>query len=345
MELKEKLDKIRQSFNEKIEKVENLEDLEKIRIEFFGKKSEVIEVAKNIKNFSESEKPLAGKYINELKNELLEIFENKKNNIDENKKDIQNDLFDISVSGKKFAIGNLHPITKVMREVVEIFERLGFGIAEGPDIESDYYNFTALNFPEEHPARDMQDTFFLDAFDKDNNKPFLLRTHTSPVQIRFMNEHSPPFQIISPGSVYRCDSDVSHSPMFHQVEGLAIGENITFANLKWVLIEFIHKMFGIDIKARFRPSFFPFTEPSVEVDMSCVICSGKGCRICKNTGWLEILGAGMVHTNVLNNVGYDIDKMQGFAFGMGIERIAMIKYQVNDIRLFFENDIRFLKQF
>jgi phenylalanyl-tRNA synthetase alpha chain len=348
MEIKNKLDEIKKSFEQKIKEADTFDSLEKIRIEYFGKKSELIDLAKNIKNFSEEERPLAGKFINEVKNEIMQIFEDKKLELEQNNLDSKNfnmkNFFDKTIPGRNFSLGNLHPITKTMKEVVEIFEKLGFGIAQGPDIEADYYNFAALNFPDDHPARDMQDTFFLDAFDSDYNKQFILRTHTSPVQIRYMQEHKPPFQIISPGSVYRCDSDVSHTPMFHQVEGLAIGENITFANLKWVLTEFIHKMFGEDIKTRFRPSFFPFTEPSVEVDMSCVICGGKGCRVCKNTGWVEILGAGMVHPNVLKNVGYDTEKFQGFAFGMGIERIAIIKYQVNDIRLFFENDIRFLKQ-
>jgi phenylalanyl-tRNA synthetase alpha chain len=345
MEINKKLQELKNLVLEQINKASDLNILEQIRIQHFGKKSQLSQFLKNIKNIPNDQKPLIGKLVNEIKTELQNNFDTKKTNLENSEAQTLGNDFDPTISGKKFITGNLHPITKVMREIVSIFEKLGFGISQGPDIESDYYNFTALNFPEEHPARDSQDTFFLDILEKNKAKPFLLRTHTSPVQIRYMKKHKPPFQIIVPGTVYRCDSDVSHTPMFHQVEGLAVGENINFANLKWILTQFVHAMFGENTKLRFRPSFFPFTEPSAEIDISCVICNGKGCRVCKDSGWLEILGAGMVHPNVFKNVGYNPDKIQGFAFGMGIERIAILKYQVNDIRLFFENDTRFLKQF
>jgi phenylalanyl-tRNA synthetase alpha chain len=225
-----------------------------------------------------------------------------------------------------------------MDEVISIFTFMGFEVAEGPEIESDYYNFEALNIPKDHPARDMQDTFYI-------TDDIVLRTHTSPVQIRTMEKESPPVRIIAPGKVYRCDSDISHTPMFHQVEGLFVDEGISFAHLKGILKIFVHEVFGRDTALRFRPSFFPFTEPSAEVDVQCVICKGKGCRLCSNSGWLEILGAGMVDPEVFKSVNYDSEKWTGFAFGMGIERIAMLKYGIDDIRLFFENDLRFLKQF
>ncbi len=339
MEIKQKLDEIKQQFYDKIKDVKIHETLENLRVEYFGKKSVLTELLKNIKNISDAEKPLIGKLVNEIRAELTLVFEDKKLKLETSEQN--SGIFDFSIPGKNFEAGNLHPITKVMNEIIEIFEKLGFTTVKGPDIESDYYNFEALNFPENHPARDMQDTFFI----KNQEEPLLLRTHTSPVQIRFMKKHRPPFQIIAPGSVYRCDNDVSHSPMFHQIEGLCVGEDISFANLKWILTEFVNIMFGKNTKIRFRPGFFPFTEPSAEIDISCVICGGEGCRVCKGIGWLEILGAGMVHPNVFKNCGYNPDEIQGFAFGMGIERIAMLKYEINDIRLLFENDLRFLRQF
>lgn len=342
MEEMQKLIDLKNNFMMDIEKVSNKIDLENFRIKYFGKKSILSDLMNILHDMPSEKKPILGKEINSLKIELKNLFDEKKNNLVDFS--AENNNFDKTIKGNDFFISNFHPITLVMNEIISIFKSLGFSIASGPDIESDYYNFSALNFPDEHPARDMQDTFFLDSLDE-NQKNFLLRTHTSPVQIRYMENKKPPFQIISPGNVYRCDSDISHTPMFHQVEGLAVGKDINFANLKWTLIEFIHRIFGYDINTRFRPSFFPFTEPSVEVDMSCVICHGKGCRVCKGTGWVEILGAGMVHPNVLKNVSISPDEYQGFAFGMGIERIAMIKYGIDDIRLFFENDIRFLKKF
>ncbi|MCP4481793.1 MAG: phenylalanine--tRNA ligase subunit alpha [bacterium] len=340
--MKQKLADLARTIEEDIAKTSDLASMEDIRIKHFGKKSELLEILKNIKNYQPEERPVIGQVANKIKNILTEKLNNKKINFQAKQ---QKESLDSTLDGNPFVRGSLHPITTVKAQIVNIFQKLGFGISEGPDMETDYYNFTSLNFPHDHPARDEQDTFFLDKNDKDENKPLLLRTHTSPVQIRYMKAHKPPFQIVVPGTVYRSDSDVSHTPMFHQVEGLAVGENITFANLKWILSEFLYQMFGSSIDIRFRPSFFPFTEPSVEVDISCVICGGTGCRVCKNSGWLEILGAGMVHPNVFKSAGYDPEYIQGFAFGMGVERVAMLKYEINDIRLFYENDLRFLKQF
>jgi len=240
--------------------------------------------------------------------------------------------------GVPFQEGRLHPITQVMEEVVEIFVSMGFEVAQGPEVEWDYYNFEALNIPRDHPARDMHDTFYF-------SSDMLLRTHTSPVQIRVMEAQRPPVQIVAPGAVYRRDSDISHTPMFHQVEGLMVDEGVSFAHLKGVLTLFVHRFFGKETALRFRPSYFPFTEPSAEVDIQCVICKGEGCRVCGETGWLEILGAGMVDPEVFRMVGYDPERYTGFAFGMGVERIAMLRYGINDIRLFFQNDVRFLEQF
>ncbi|MBI3599955.1 MAG: phenylalanine--tRNA ligase subunit alpha, partial [Nitrospinae bacterium] len=247
-------------------------------------------------------------------------------------------FFDITLPGRLPDIGSIHPLTKVLNEVVDIFIGMGFTIEEGPEIELDYYNFEALNIPKDHPARDMQDTFYI-------TDDVILRTHTSPVQVRTMERRPPPLKIIAPGKVYRCDADITHSPMFHQVEGFMVDKDITFGDLKGMLELFVHQFFGKDIALRFRPSFFPFTEPSAEVDIQCVICKGSGCRVCKGTGWLEILGSGMIDPAVFSYVKYDPEEWTGFAFGMGIERIAMLKYGVDDIRLFFENDLRFLKQF
>ena len=245
---------------------------------------------------------------------------------------------DVTLPGRPVHIGSLHPITRVTREICEIFIRLGFDIVEGPEVESDWYNFEALNIPPNHPARDMQDTFYV-------SEGIVLRTHTSPVQIRTMEKQQPPVRVIAPGKVYRCDSDLTHTPMFHQVEGLLVDREISFGDLKGVLTTFVHQMFDQRIRLRFRPSFFPFTEPSAEVDIQCVMCRGSGCRICSQSGWLEILGSGMVHPALYENVGYDPSEFTGFAFGMGVERIAMLKYGIDDIRKFFENDIRFLRQF
>jgi phenylalanyl-tRNA synthetase alpha chain len=251
---------------------------------------------------------------------------------------LKRERIDVTLPGRHQKIGTKHPVTLITEELVDIFSYLGFSVAEGPEIEEDFYNFEALNLPKDHPARDMQDTFYI----SDNE---VLRTHTSPVQIRSMLKHQPPLRIIAPGTVYRRDSDITHSPMFHQIEGFMVDEHITFGDLKGILTTFITECFGKNVGVRFRPSFFPFTEPSAEVDIQCVICGGSGCRVCKNSGWLEILGSGMIDPEVFASVNYSSEKYSGFAFGMGLERIAMLKYGVNDLRLFFENDVRFLRQF
>jgi len=252
---------------------------------------------------------------------------------------LASETIDVTLPGRSHGIGGVHPVTRVLHRIEDLFNQLGFEIAVGPEIEDDFHNFEALNIPESHPARAMHDTFYI-------NESMLLRTHTSPVQVRAMKERKLPLKLIAPGRVYRCDSDVTHTPMFHQVEGLMVDEQVTFTDLKAILIDFLHKFFERDdLAVRFRPSYFPFTEPSAEADIECVMCSGKGCRVCSHTGWLEVLGCGMVHPNVFKHVGIDSEQFTGFAFGMGVERLAMLRYGVNDLRLFFENDLRFLKQF
>ena len=319
--------------------VKDEKDLNDLRVKYLGKKGVITLSLKKVGSLSSEERPEFGRQVNEVKKILEEGINAKK---DELKKktslDEEKDFFDPTLPGERPARGTLHPITQVMDEVISIFTFMGFEVAEGPEIESDYYNFEALNIPKDHPARDMQDTFYI-------TDDVVLRTHTSPVQIRTMEKESPPVRIIAPGRVYRCDSDISHTPMFHQVEGLFVDEGVSFAHLKGILQIFAHEVFGKNASLRFRPSFFPFTEPSAEVDVQCVLCKGKGCRLCSNSGWLEILGAGMVDPEVFKAVNYDSEKWTGFAFGMGIERIAMLKYGIDDIRLFFENDLRFLKQF
>ena len=280
---------------------------------------------------------MAGKQANEVKGHLAKAFQDATNRFNDAALESKAGI-DVSLPGRQQPQGALHPITLITQEISDIFIRLGFHVAEGPEVELDYFNFEALNIPKNHPARDMQDTFYV----SDN---IVLRTHTSPIQIRTMKKYPSPVRIIAPGKVYRCDSDITHTPMFHQVEGLMTGENVSFGDLKGVLTTFVHQVFDDQIALRFRPSFFPFTEPSAEVDIQCVMCRGAGCRICSQTGWLEVLGAGMVHPAVFENVGYDSSKITGFAFGLGMERIAMLKYGIEDIRIFFDNDIRFLGQF
>jgi len=290
----------------------------------------------DLKNAAEHERPKLGKQLNELKNLVSNALETAQTQW---RSDAVHDQLDLSLPGRKPYLGRRHPLTKILDEIKSIFVSMGFVIEDGPEIESDYYNFEALNMPRNHPARDMQDTLYI-------SEDIVLRTHTSPVQVRVMENRKPPVRIIAPGRVYRRDTpDASHSPFFHQVEGLVVDEGINFGDLKGVITAFAHKMFGSDIRVRFRPSFFPFTEPSAEYDFICVFCRGKGCRVCKNTGWVEISGAGMVDPNVFDYVNYDSEKYTGYAFGMGIDRIAMLKYGIHDIRLFFENDVRFLEQF
>ena len=311
-----------------------------IRIKYLGRKGLLTGLLRNIAQVPEAQKPLFGKLCNELKNLLNgKIDEALKQQATRNKEDILlKEKIDVTLPGNAIKCGRIHPVIQVRREICSIFASFGFSVVEGPEIELDYYNFEALNIPKDHPARDMQDTFYIE----DN---IVLRTHTSPVQVRVMEKVSPPLRILSPGKVYRRDSDVSHTPMFHQIEGLLVDRGVSFGDLKGILTAFLKKIFGGNTTLRFRPSFFPFTEPSAEVDIRCVMCGGRGCRVCGQSGWLEILGSGMVDPAVFKNVNYDFEEFSGFAFGLGLERIAMLKYGISDIRLFFENDSRFLKQF
>ena len=321
---------------EKLKSAADEADVKALSTEYLGRNGIITGFLRKISDLPKEEKPLAGKKANAVKKALESAFSEAIKKFALKSEKI--DYIDVSLPGRAPARGTLHPITQILNTICEIFSTSGFEICEGPEIETDYYNFEALNIPKNHPARDMQDTFYV-------SNDIVLRTHTSPIQVRIMEKEKPPVRIIAPGKVYRCDSDLTHTPMFHQIEGLMVDENITFGNLKGMLTTFIHKMFGEDVSLRFRPSFFPFTEPSAEVDILCVICKGKGCRVCSKTGWLEILGCGMVHPAVFENVGYDTEKYSGFAFGMGIERIAMLKFGIDDIRKYFENDIRFLRQF
>ena len=330
------INKFRHDFDFRLNSVADPEQLEQIRIDFLGKKGLLQGLMKDLRDTSPEEKPKLGKNINLLKQHVEQELNNKK--LGSKSAGKPEDTFDTTLPGRKELTGTLHPITQIMEEITSIFFGLGFQVEEGPEIETDYYNFEALNIPKDHPARDMQDTFYIE-------DETVLRTHTSPVQIHTMENREPPLRIIAPGKVYRCDSDVSHTPMFHQIEGLMVDKGVSFSHLKGIMNIFLEEVFGKGTKIRFRPSFFPFTCPSAEVDIQCVICNGKGCRVCSQTGWLEILGAGMVDPAVFKSVGYDSEKWTGFAFGLGIERIAMLKFGINDIRLFFENDLRFLKQF
>jgi phenylalanyl-tRNA synthetase alpha chain len=315
-------------------------ELEAVRVKYLGRSGALTQILKSLGTLPAEERPLVGAAANEAKRELEALLEVRLGEMLEVERRRQREGArpDLTLPGRRPARGALHPLTRVRDEIVTVFMGLGFSVAEGPQIETDFYNFEALNIPRDHPARDMQDTFYL-------SPETLLRTHTSPVQIRTMRAQKPPVRIIVPGVVYRRDADITHSPMFHQVEGLAVDTRVTMADLKGTLELFARELFGARSKIRFRPSFFPFTEPSAEVDVLCFLCGGDGCRVCKQSGWLEILGSGMVHPQVLRNVGYDPEDVTGWAFGMGIERIAMLKYGVDDIRLFFENDLRFLKQF
>ena len=334
----ETINKLRQEFDSRLESISDRNQLEQVRIDFLGKKGQLQSLMKELRNASPEDKPKLGKDINILKQHVEQGINNKGADLGSKTSKKTETTFDTTLPGRKELIGSLHPITQVMEEITSIFFGLGFQVEEGPEIETDYYNFEALNIPKDHPARDMQDTFYIE-------EETVLRTHTSPVQIHVMENREPPLRIIAPGKVYRCDSDVSHTPMFHQIEGLMVDKDLSFSHLKGIMNIFLHEVFGKNTEIRFRPSFFPFTCPSAEVDIQCVICSGKGCRVCSQTGWLEILGAGMVDPAVFQSVNYDPEKWTGFAFGLGIERIAMLKFGINDIRLFFENDLRFLKQF
>jgi len=339
--LEKNIKKIKEEIIFKSNLVSNLKDIEKIKVEYLGRKGLVTLLLRRLGELSTQERPKIGQLLNQTKREMEELLKIKTIEIEklEKNKNLKEESIDVTLPGKKSDRGTIHPINLVLKKTEEIFLSIGFKIEEGPEVELDYYNFEALNIPKDHPARDDQDSFYL-------NREILLRTHTSPVEIRVMEKQQPPVRIIATGKCYRRDAaDSTHSPMFHQIEGLAVDKDITYGDLKGVLTVFVHRMFGEDRKVRFRPGYFPFTEPSAEVDVSCLLCHGKGCRACGYSGWLEIMGAGMTDPAVFNMVGYDPEKYSGFAFGMGAERIAMLKYGINDIRLFFENDLRFLKQF
>lgn len=331
---------IKQSFLGELNSHETITDLQHLRIRYLGKKGILTEKLKLLPTVPAQERPSCGRLINELKTfieEELAAKEARLKAIERNQK-LNSEAIDITLPGKPSFHGRIHPISAVLKEVNDIFSSMGFDIEVGPEVEVDYYNFEALNIPKDHPARDMQDTFYV-------TDDVLLRTHTSPVQIRVMEEKKPPLKFIAPGKVYRCDADITHTPMFHQIEGLMVDTDISFSDLKGVLEIFIHRVFKKDTPVRFRPSFFPFTEPSAEVDIGCIFCNGSGCRVCKGSGWLEVLGAGMVNPKVFKKVGYDPEVYTGFAFGIGIERITMLRHSIDDIRMFYENDIRFLRQF
>lgn len=325
----------------KINAADNLDALDQIRVDYLGKKGELTSLLKKLGQLPAEEKKTAGQDINNAKRDVQQAIELRKTELESKKlyDRLVSERVDVTLPGRGQQAGGLHPVTRTMERIENIFSRLGFSVEQGPEIEDDFHNFEALNIPSHHPARAMHDTFYFDA-------NTLLRTHTSPVQIRHMETSKPPLRIIAPGRVYRCDSDLTHTPMFHQVEGLLVDENVSFADLMGTLADFLKQFFeNDDLQTRFRPSYFPFTEPSSEVDIQCVMCKGEGCRVCSHTGWLEVLGCGIVHPKVFNAVGIDAEKYTGYAFGMGVERLAMLRYGVNDLRLFFENDLKFLRQF
>ena len=331
------IDGIYQEALDELNGVSDVEALEALTVRYLGRKGRLTAFLRNIASLPVEQRAEAGKRANIAKKKLEAAVKQYDEQLKAGERDLE-ERIDVTLPGRPFTPGTLPPITRITREICDIFERMGFSVAEGPEVELDYYNFEALNVPKYHPARDMQDTFYV----SDN---IVLRTQTSPMQIRVMEKQSPPVAVIAPGKVHRCDSDLTHTPMFHQVEGLLVDEKVSFADLKGTLTAFVHAMFDDQTSLRFRPSFFPFTEPSAEVDILCVMCRGKGCRVCSHSGWLEILGSGMVHPNVFRSVGYDTSRFTGFAFGMGVERIAMLKYGIDDIRKFFTNDMRFLRQF
>ncbi len=338
--MKQKVSKLLKEALKAVEEASSSRELDEVRVRYLGKKGAITDLLKSLGTLPADERPAAGQAVNAARKDVEGAIKKRKEAISsaEGDRRLLEQRIDITLPGVFTERGSRHPINLVMEEILDIFQGMGFSVRTGPEIESDYYNFEALNIPRNHPARDMQDTFYID-------DDTVLRTHTSPVQIRTMESEKPPLRIVSPGKVYRVDYDVTHSPMFHQVEGFLVDERITFGDLKGVLVEFVHQFFGEGTAVRFRPSFFPFTEPSAEVDIGCVMCGGSGCRVCSNTGWLEILGSGMIHPEVFRHVGYDRGQFSGFAFGMGVERVTMLRYRIDDIRLFFENDLRFLKQF
>jgi phenylalanyl-tRNA synthetase alpha chain len=324
-----------------IDAADGMAALDEVRVRYLGKKGEITALLKGLGRLPAEERPAAGERINQAKQQLAQALEARKASLTSAalEQRLAAERIDVTLPGRGQPSGGLHPVTRTLERIEGLFTRIGFDVATGPEIEDDYHNFEALNIPAHHPARGMADTFYFDA-------TRLLRTHTSPVQVRTMQAQQPPIRIVCPGRVYRSDSDLTHTPMFHQVEGLLVDENISFADLKGTLEDFLHAFFERDdLSVRFRPSYFPFTEPSAEVDIQCVMCAGDGCRVCSDTGWLEVLGCGMVHPAVFGHVGIDTERYTGFAFGMGVERLAMLRYGVNDLRLFFDNDLRFLRQF
>ena len=339
--MKDKLEMIKHSAIASIETADSLQVLEELRVQYLGKKGELTAVLRNMKDLSNEERPVVGQIANEVRADIEASLAGKKVALEaaEQNKKLQEEVLDVTMPGKKLKLGQMHPLQKTLEEVQSIFLGMGYEIVEGREIETAYYNFDALNLGEEHPARDEQDTFYF-------NSNLVLRTATSPVQVHTMESESLPIRMIAPGRVYRSDEvDATHSPVFNQIEGLVIDKDITFGDLKGVLAEFAKALFGNKVEVKFRPHYFPFTEPSAEVDVSCAMCGGKGCNVCKGSGWIEILGCGMVHPKVLEMAGIDPTVYQGFAFGVGLERITMLKYDINDLRLFYENDIRFLSQF
>jgi len=321
--------------------VSNSFELEQLRVKYLGKKGVLTEQLKQLGSLPAEERPRVGQWVNQAKQTLQAELYARKQQLELSSQDqkLTEETLDVTLPGRGIRLGGAHPITRTLQRLEELFVRMGFELADGPEIEDDFHNFEALNIPQNHPARALHDTFYFDAHT-------LLRTHTSTVQIRFMQAHQPPLRIIAPGRVFRCDSpDLTHTPMFHQVEGLMVDESVSFSHLKGILISFLQQFFEKSLKVRFRPSFFPFTEPSAEVDIACVICGARGCRVCKQSGWLEVLGCGMVHPEVFRQVGIDSERYTGFAFGMGVERLIMLRYGVNDARLFYDNDLRFLRQF
>jgi phenylalanyl-tRNA synthetase alpha chain len=337
MSLDDLLDETKKS----VAAAEDVKTLEALRVKYLGKKGLLTEQLKSLGKLSAEERPKAGQAINKAKREVAELLQQKKIQLESAQlaEQLEAESVDVTLPGRGGHVGGLHPVTRTIDRIVSLLSQVGFSISEGPEIEDEYHNFEALNIPAHHPARAMHDTFYF-------GDGRLLRTHTSPVQVRVMSEEKPPLRIIAPGRVYRCDSDLTHTPMFHQVEGLLVDSDVTFADLKGVVDQFLKAFFENDaLMTRFRPSYFPFTEPSAEVDIQCVQCGGKGCRVCGQTGWLEVMGCGMVHPEVFRHVNIDCDEFTGYAFGMGVERLAMLRYGVNDLRIFFENDLRFLEQF
>lgn len=338
--MQQELEKLVKEAQQEINATKDLVRLDQVRVQYLGKKGSLTKQMQMLGKLAPEDRREAGKVINTAKQTVEKAIEERRDVLTKAELDakLAGEAIDVTLPGRGQQSGGLHPITRTLKRIEDLFIQLGFEIAEGPEIEDDYHNFEALNIPESHPARAMHDTFYFD-------EHTVLRTHTSPVQIRVMKDNPPPLRIIAPGRVYRCDSDLTHTPMFHQVEGLLVDDRVNFGDLKGILDEFLRNFFEKDLEVRFRPSYFPFTEPSAEADIQCVMCSGEGCRVCSHTGWLEILGCGMVHPNVLNHVNIDSEKYTGFAFGLGVERMAMLRYGVNDLRLFFENDLRFLRQF